>query len=970
MVVPCTLAATMSSRPASEIAVRVLPALALALALGLLAVLTKGQAALGRSPDVSFAVLLRLCAHDLALAGGWLLAAAGVLAALPKRLGPVLRIGHAVAGATVLVLIAVAHGFWMSTGSTLDFPMVAYTWSHIDMLGGVVASEVQPGAVVALLVLVALPVATAWLPRLQAAPRLARLVPVAAVVALVGLAAPWWAPSRELPGPLQPLRGQPVVQLAVGAWKSATLPAVGDQAIAAASRPVQPLIVRRTERTRPYNVILFGLESARASALTTYNSKRDTMPFLDSLARTGLVVERAYTSIPHTTKSLVPMHCGIYPKIASGFDESTPGAMPGDCLARVLRRQGYATAYLQASEAFFERQGDLVEQYGFEDFFSLEDMPTEGFEVVSYFGLEDKAMLGPTFDWLDAHADQPFFLGYITLISHHYYGLPSTWKVRQWAEDREHNAYLNALRYTDELLADLAAGLKKRGRLKDTLFVFVGDHGEGFGEHGLRQHDAVLYEEGVRVPFILHGAGIEASGRRLGGLRNHVDIMPTVLDVLGLDVVAGTLDGTSVLKGAGHAEMPLSCWYQDRCIGMLQQSNHSLVKTIWHYGHRQPEVFDLVRDPDERVNLFGQSGHTADQIDARVQRLHRWKEEVNGRYAAQASRRRNPWVRRQRPEQGTPCAVQFDDVVRLVSTELEPGPVKAGEAVWATYVFEVLRPPPTTWRLFVHAEGPAGALEQADHVPVEGSYPIARWQPGEFIIDRNYIRFDPGNESGRWRIALGFWDEDSGDRAVPSGSGLKLTATRKAVIGTVEVVNADRPVRALGRAGLAEKWRPLVHDQPPVLASGPTATAVQADFGDFAQHLWTSLPAGELHPGQKIELRHVFRVIAPAPLHTQLFVHLNGPQESYLNATHVPVSGQLPPERWRPGEFVEDRHEVTLPADWPAGRLTVKLGFWNPEWHTERQRAVVRTDPSATVGSGAVEVASAAVSLAAPNGPQ
>ena len=65
--------------------------------------------------------------------------------------------------------------------------------------------------------------------------------------------------------------------------------------------------------------------------------------------------------------------------------------------------------------------------------------------------------------------------------------------------------------WLDGFLAELFAGFKSRGLLENTLFVMMGDHGEGFGEHGLFQHDETTYEEGLRVPLIVAGADSKAS---------------------------------------------------------------------------------------------------------------------------------------------------------------------------------------------------------------------------------------------------------------------------------------------------------------------------------------------------------------------------------------------------------------------------------------------------------------------------
>ena len=93
----------------------------------------------------------------------------------------------------------------------------------------------------------------------------------------------------------------------------------------------------------------------------------------------------------------------------------------------------------------------------------------------------------------------------------------------------EFQAYLNTITYFDGVLAELFRLLDERGFLKNTVVLLVGDHGEAFGEHGKRQHDDVLWEEGVHVPLLLHGPrDLVGPPRRVGGLRQLMDLVPTI----------------------------------------------------------------------------------------------------------------------------------------------------------------------------------------------------------------------------------------------------------------------------------------------------------------------------------------------------------------------------------------------------------------------------------------------------------
>ncbi len=96
-----------------------------------------------------------------------------------------------------------------------------------------------------------------------------------------------------------------------------------------------------------------------------------------------------------------------------------------------------------------------------------------------------------------------------------------------------------------EFIAALLASLRAAGVLDRTLIVFTSDHGEEFLEHGRFRHDS-LYREVTRVPLILRLPGVLPAGKRVGQLVRSVDLLPTVLDILGLPLPS-SVQGVSLL---------------------------------------------------------------------------------------------------------------------------------------------------------------------------------------------------------------------------------------------------------------------------------------------------------------------------------------------------------------------------------------------------------------------------------------
>jgi lipoteichoic acid synthase len=199
--------------------------------------------------------------------------------------------------------------------------------------------------------------------------------------------------------------------------------------------------------------------------------------------------------------------------------------------------------------------------------------------------------------WAAADDDQrPFFLTLLTVAPHHPYEVPGQ-RSRWLGETREQ--YLAAIHHQDRFLGAVLGELGRAGALDDAIVVILGDHGEAFGEHRRFQHDAVPYQEVTHVPLLVLGPE-ERIGppRRVGGLRHHFDLVPTLLRLAGAGW-EGALPGRDLFASPGHQRVFSSCWYPDYCLAMVEGE----MKFVYHFGRRPLEAFDLARDPAESRNV-------------------------------------------------------------------------------------------------------------------------------------------------------------------------------------------------------------------------------------------------------------------------------------------------------------------------------------------------------------------------------
>ena len=384
------------------------------------------------------------------------------------------------------------------------------------------------------------------------------------------------------------------------------------------------------------NVALIFLESTRAQSVTPYNEDLETTPFMDELAKKSLLAERAYGSVPYTSKSSVAVNCGIFPhpvQLSYGLaPEASPGGIPAKCLPDLLKDQGYGTAYFTPAAENFEDFGDLVANFGYDELYSFQSIDAEGFQRMSAMTLSglsgEEVVLQPSEEWIaeQQEAGRPFLATYLTSATHYPYEVPESYEQERFAEDEDLNRYLNAIRLQDVFLENLFDHYKELGLYEDTVFVILGDHGEAFGEHGTYVHGHAVYEEALRIPMIVHDPKRFENGARVEAPVSQLDVLPTVADLLGYEIEGGAYQGSSLLGPPPEDRLlHFSCYAAEQCLASIQGNE----KYIYNFDKQPDELYDLSEDPLERRNL---AGARQEDVQKRRSELLEWRSMINATY--------------------------------------------------------------------------------------------------------------------------------------------------------------------------------------------------------------------------------------------------------------------------------------------------------------------------------------------------
>lgn len=371
--------------------------------------------------------------------------------------------------------------------------------------------------------------------------------------------------------------------------------------------------------TPPTNVLLITLDTVRADHLGSYGYQAAATPSLDRLAREGVRFADATSQAPLTGPAHAALLTGVYPA-RYGLRDNASTPIPADrpTLAEILRRAGYRTAAFVS--AFV-----LDRAYGFDQGFDVFDSRFSG------YASQDKRSVSRTAEdvvkgalrWLErAPPGRPFFAWVHFYDAHAPYSPPEPYRTRFSV-----SAYDGEIAYVDSAVGKLIASLERRGLLDRTLVVAIADHGEGLGDHGEVQHGVFLYDSVLHVPWLLRLPGRQRAGSVVNEQVRSVDLLPTVLELLGVRVPRG-LDGVSVvgpMRGQARAKVPPS--YAESFYGKLLHGwseTYSLRVGEWKLiDAPRPELYDLRKDGREAANLVDQKPGVAGRLAGDLREMGR-----------------------------------------------------------------------------------------------------------------------------------------------------------------------------------------------------------------------------------------------------------------------------------------------------------------------------------------------------------
>lgn len=309
------------------------------------------------------------------------------------------------------------------------------------------------------------------------------------------------------------------------------------------------------ESPRDLNVLLIFQESTYNQHLSLFGGALPTQPRLSQYRERMELFPNFFSSFAGSIHARFATFTGLYP--VPEFNRFTLERVPVKSLFEVLGENGYECSMFYSSHYDYTGFRDFLKNRRLTLMYDADTMPgAESAERVSW-GLKEESTAQAIRQQIRTYANsgQRFFLTYVPAAPHYPYDkIPKEFREFKLGRVGDYTPYyLNELLYMDWIITSLVDELRDTGLLDQTLVVITSDHGEMLGENGgPLGHGWRVTPELANVPLILMDPGHRNCRTNLA-VGSQVDLLPTVLDVLGLPLPTGELYQGRTLYDANRA---------------------------------------------------------------------------------------------------------------------------------------------------------------------------------------------------------------------------------------------------------------------------------------------------------------------------------------------------------------------------------------------------------------------------------
>jgi len=340
--------------------------------------------------------------------------------------------------------------------------------------------------------------------------------------------------------------------------------------------------LRRQEATRarekPLNLVIILEESLGAQFVGTLGGKNLT-PEFDRLAEKGIVFERLYATGTRSVRGIEALLTCITPRAQLSVVKLAETQRNFFTLASLLEEHGYQTSFIYGGESYFDNMRGFFVNNGFQMIIDENDYADPVF--VGSWGVSDEDLFDRAHDVFMNAGGQPFFSLVFTSSNHPPFEIPEN-----RVEPSPYGPRETAIKYADYALGGFFDKAQQSDYWENTVFLVVADHSVHINGGKL------VPIERFRIPGLIVGGTIEP--RRVSGVTSQIDLLPTVLSLIGLSSTHPCIGRDVTLpryaEGAGRASMQfgeLQAYIEDGRMVVLQHNLEPMTFAIGPDGQMQ-----------------------------------------------------------------------------------------------------------------------------------------------------------------------------------------------------------------------------------------------------------------------------------------------------------------------------------------------------------------------------------------------
>jgi arylsulfatase A-like enzyme len=394
---------------------------------------------------------------------------------------------------------------------------------------------------------------------------------------------------------------------------------------------------KQKDTNKKPNIFIYLIDTLRADHLSCYGYFRETTPYIDKFSKSSVLFKNCFANASWTKPAVGSILTGLYPNKHRAEDRKDKLSTEVNMISEILKTRGYTTIYLtpnvNVSDDINFNQGN-----DFYKFFVSGEHRRNLYRSSEYLNSD-------FFEFIKNNPhllDKPIFAYLHTVDPHDPYTPEApflTFKI--YDTDREKLAFpdhihskkqknglngkdiefIKALYYCEILNNDYYFGkfidfLKEKNLYENSIIILIADHGEQFNEHDGLFHGQSIYNEEIHIPLIIKFPHGEFSGTQIETIVSQVDILPTILDYLGIKI-SPEVDGISILDilKLKNNHLKRSVFIKETLgnthfVGIVNVNRNNRNKHIITYKDESfilalnVELYNLVEDFDETDDIF------------------------------------------------------------------------------------------------------------------------------------------------------------------------------------------------------------------------------------------------------------------------------------------------------------------------------------------------------------------------------